>query len=918
MARNKPYPVSGLRPIDGTLTVNDGFLGMGRYLGGDIGPHGHRTPGLVGPCDEPSTSGTTYYVADSGSDSNSGTSKSSPLATFATLSDGGVNAVSSGDKIVILEEGVTISNDSNHFQPGSGKITVCGEDGTFPTVKITYTQSTPAMVCYGLTDMVFRGFHLEGPNTVVGGTDDGASSYGIRFENNNQGGSWPVDVETAKAGGYCYNVRVTHMGNSGIMYGGTGVGGVAEHCHCAYNYGPSGTGGNADGIQMTGAPDEVKIGGYVISCLLNHNSDDNFDGFRLRGGVVRDTVSIAAGYREDGSTTGIDVPGKGIKIGGSDDVDIGGSIAQRCVSIGCGGAGIGANGSNLPVDFIYCTAFFNARKSSRDYENDYELFEYSPAGPSGFNLQDSRVVGCIGEKGLYVSLEDGVIDSTNVRTCNFDDNNNFDPAFSQIPFASTDVDGDTYPINENTLARLDTREDAASLPKIIDNGSTLYQSTPASQYHGLESVVDYVGDAPDLGAYESTTTTSTTTTTSDSTTGENVKDYGAVGDGSTDDTQAIRDAADAAGPDGTVYFPAGTYLVGSNGRFPLDYPMTGAWDNLTWQGEDHATTQLKMAGGHDNFHMMFRADSGGGYQIPDVEFRQLDFNMNGANNSNNGGSIWFRVYDGAGVVTMRDCIVRDNMNGGLQTDDDMAADVQYCRFVDCGDPDVSAGHALNPNPDSQQSFTFANLRIINSAGTDIDVGRDTDNSYATVLVENCYITAGLGAIKLSTENSKTTVRNTYMEDGGRTTRMIKSNSPDPYVAGDLELDNIEIDGAGGPGIDLAADSGHGTVTLAQVAMRDVEKDELKTFNGTGIGFYAQGSDIAADTATISVYNVAQDNDGDAVFFDPDCTGTLDQVNHSGTSDLGTTNSVTVNTNNVGGPEVTPDVPSTSEVGPRSP
>lgn len=43
-----------------------------------------------------------------------------------------------------------------------------------------------------------------------------------------------------------------------------------------------------------------------------------------------------------------------------------------------------------------------------------------------------------------------------------------------------------------------------------------------------------------------------------------VKDFGATGDGTTDDTAAIRAAVDYANvAGGTVYFPAGTYLVGS-------------------------------------------------------------------------------------------------------------------------------------------------------------------------------------------------------------------------------------------------------------------------------------------------------------------------------------------------------------------
>ncbi len=71
----------------------------------------------------------------------------------------------------------------------------------------------------------------------------------------------------------------------------------------------------------------------------------------------------------------------------------------------------------------------------------------------------------------------------------------------------------------------------------------------------------------------------------------NVMDYGAAGDGVTDDTAAIQDAVDACTDGGTVYFPPGTYLVNSDEE--SDIPVTVQVHNVTMLGAGVGSILLK-------------------------------------------------------------------------------------------------------------------------------------------------------------------------------------------------------------------------------------------------------------------------------------------------------------------------------------
>jgi len=61
----------------------------------------------------------------------------------------------------------------------------------------------------------------------------------------------------------------------------------------------------------------------------------------------------------------------------------------------------------------------------------------------------------------------------------------------------------------------------------------------------------------------------------------NVKDFGATGDGSTDDTAAIQAALTAAGANGTINIPAGTYLLSATLNALTNQQIIGAGMNNT-------------------------------------------------------------------------------------------------------------------------------------------------------------------------------------------------------------------------------------------------------------------------------------------------------------------------------------------------
>ena len=107
-----------------------------------------------------------------------------------------------------------------------------------------------------------------------------------------------------------------------------------------------------------------------------------------------------------------------------------------------------------------------------------------------------------------------------------------------------------------------------------------------------------------------------------------VKDYGAKGDGKTDDRSAIQLAVDAVNDagGGIVNFPAGVYVVTApnNGKWE---PQVRLCSNVKFQGEGMLKSIVKMADNQGAYDAIFAGEALAGFSMLD-----LGMDANGATN----------------------------------------------------------------------------------------------------------------------------------------------------------------------------------------------------------------------------------------------------------------------------------------------
>lgn len=224
-----------------------------------------------------------------------------------------------------------------------------------------------------------------------------------------------------------------------------------------------------------------------------------------------------------------------------------------------------------------------------------------------------------------------------------------------------------------------------------------------------------------------------------------VKDFGAVGDGVTNDAAAIQAAVNACAG-GTIYFPHGTYIVASKVIFISGTHLKG----------ESGQSIIKLA------TQNWPAQTGilfGGTLLADIELESLRINGNkgniGANRSN------LVVFYRCQKIKIKNCIFEDveGISVLLSTDIDDVK-IQDCQFLNCGG-----------NPDNTDGYRKQAIAFTNS----------TPYRCKNAVIEGCYFyRQGLDCISLEDVDNVAVLNNVSVDS-----YTLIYNNPSPHFTTNL-------------------------------------------------------------------------------------------------------------------------------------
>jgi hypothetical protein len=347
-----------------------------------------------------------------------------------------------------------------------------------------------------------------------------------------------------------------------------------------------------------------------------------------------------------------------------------------------------------------------------------------------------------------------------------------------------------------------------------------------------------------------------------------IRDFGAAVDGTTDDTQAVRDAIDAVGEGGTVYFPTGTTLVSADDRTAegakaIEVRGDDLPDDVTFRGDGEGSV-VRLAGGHEDNHGLFSWKPEGGIvghvirdltvdgnrheQPADPENDKNGLNLGVSEATSDKSTVDVTFRDVRSVDANTECFTF--LQGGCVADRCTASGAGKHGFgIDTYD---NVGPALPP------------VVVRNSHAYDCDV-YGIDCSGGTTLVEDCVLEENGWGTKTTAHVVEATFRRVRIANNEQLGYQRNDVPMETEETATVRLDDVVAQSNGDQGFRFGRDTEYavGTVTAlgnngagngsGNIAIMDnasVTADEIRSFNaefGAGIHYWS------SEPSTISLY-----------------------------------------------------------------